>query len=65
MMMHGVKFLSENFRLENGSFIPGFRKSLIGQKKLAQMNFPAMKKIVKRQKTASNGLISKNGKEPS
>jgi hypothetical protein len=29
------------------------------------MNFPAMKKIVKRQKTASNGFISKNGKEPS
>jgi len=32
MMMHGIKFLSENFRLDNGSFIPEFRNSLIGQK---------------------------------
>jgi hypothetical protein len=32
MMMHGIKFLSENFRLDNGSFIPGIRNSLIGQK---------------------------------
>jgi hypothetical protein len=29
------------------------------------MNFPAMKKIVKRQKSTPNGFISKNGKEPS
>jgi hypothetical protein len=34
-------------------------------KKLTKMEFPRVKKIVKRQKTTPNGFISKNGKEPS